>query len=224
MPGMDPATHGNVNMDGMDMQHGMDMDGTQDMSRMDMNPSTMSPNAAGQHAEAPLAQSSGEYPQNVDNRAVAPTERLNDPGIGLENNGRRVLTYADLVAHTPNRDTREPGRELTIHLTGNMMRFIWSFDGRKYSQAEPIRLKYKERVRLVLINDTMMEHPIHLHGMFGELDNGRGAHRPRKHTINVKAGERLSYLVTADALGRWAYHCHLLYHMEAGMFREVNVA
>lgn len=160
----------------------------------------------------------------VDNVAQSPSERLGDPGIGLRDNGRRVLTYADLRARYRGADPRPPEREIELHLTGNMERFIWGFDGRKFSEAEPLRLRLGERVRIVLVNDTMMAHPIHLHGLWSELENGHGDRRPYKHTINVKPGERLSYLVSADTPGRWAYHCHLLYHMESGMFREVVVA
>jgi CopA family copper-resistance protein len=159
----------------------------------------------------------------VDNVAQMPTNRMSEPGVGLNNNGRRVLTYADLRAVYRTTDPRPPAREIELHLTGNMERFIWGFNGEKFSQAEAIRLTLGERVRIVLINDSMMEHPIHLHGLWSELENGHGAHRPYKHTISVKPGERLSYLVSADTPGRWAYHCHLLYHMEAGMFREVIV-
>jgi CopA family copper-resistance protein len=158
----------------------------------------------------------------VDNVAMMPTERLNRAGEGFPP-GRRVLAYTDLRATRPGSDPRPPSRDITLHLTGNMERFMWGFDGKKFSQAEPIVLQRDERVRFVLINDTMMEHPIHLHGLWSELENGQEAHRPYKHTINVKPGERLSYLVTADVPGRWAYHCHLLYHMEMGMFREVRV-
>jgi CopA family copper-resistance protein len=158
----------------------------------------------------------------VDNVAMMPTERLNRAGEGFPA-GRRVLTYADLRATRPGTDPRPPSREITLHLTGNMERFLWGFDGKKFSEAEPIVLQRGERVRFVLINDTMMEHPIHLHGLWSELENGHGEYRPYKHTINVKPGERLSYRVTADEPGRWAYHCHLLYHMETGMFREVRV-
>jgi FtsP/CotA-like multicopper oxidase with cupredoxin domain len=160
----------------------------------------------------------------VDNIAMTPTNRLNEPGDGLDGNGRRVLTYADLRAARAGDDQRPPSREITLHLTGNMQRYMWGFDGKKYSQAEPIRLTLGERVRFTLINDTMMEHPIHLHGLWSELDNGQGTYRPYKHTIIVKPGEKLSYLVTADEPGRWAYHCHLLFHMDMGMFREVHVA
>jgi CopA family copper-resistance protein len=158
----------------------------------------------------------------VDNVAMMPTERLNTAGEGFLA-GRHVLTYTDLRATRPGSDPRPPSREITLHLTGNMQRFMWGFDGKKFSEAEPIVLQRGERVRFVLINDSMMEHPIHLHGLWSELENGHGEHRPYKHTINVKPGERLSYLVTADVPGRWAYHCHLLYHMEMGMFREVCV-
>jgi CopA family copper-resistance protein len=164
-----------------------------------------------------------EGPQ-VDNVAEAPTDRLAEPGAGLNGNGRRVLTYADLRARYRGADPRPPARDIEIHLTGNMMRFIWGFDGVKFSSAEPIQLKLGERVRFILVNDTMMAHPIHLHGLWSELENGNGEARPYKHTINVKPGERLSYLVSADTPGRWAYHCHLLYHMEAGMFRAVIVS
>jgi CopA family copper-resistance protein len=164
-----------------------------------------------------------EGPQ-VDNIAEAPTERLAEPGNGLNGNGRRVLTYADLRARYRGADPRPPDREIELHLTGNMERFIWGFNGKKFSEAEPIRLTLGERVRFILVNDTMMEHPIHLHGLWSELENGGGEVRPYKHTINVKPGERLSYLVSADTPGRWAYHCHLAYHMEAGMFREVFVS
>lgn len=163
-----------------------------------------------------------EGPQ-VDNVATMPTERLAEPGNGLNDNGRRVLTYADLRARYRGVDPRPPDREIELHLTGNMERFIWGFNGQKFSDAEPLRLTLGERVRLILINDTMMEHPIHLHGLWSELENGHDEFRPYKHTINVKGGERLSYLVSADAPGKWAYHCHLLYHMEAGMFRTVIV-
>lgn len=150
--------------------------------------------------------------------------RLNEPGDGLDHNGRRVLTYADLRARYRGVDTRPPTREIELHLTGNMERFIWGFDGKKFSDAKPIELKLGERIRIVLINDTMMEHPIHLHGLWSELENGHGAFNPYKHTIIVKSAERVSYLVSADTPGRWAYHCHLLYHMHAGMFRTVVVS
>ena len=160
----------------------------------------------------------------VDNIATMPTERLNDPGIGLNGNGRRVLTYADLKARYRSTDLRTPSRTIELHMTGNMERFIWGFDGKKLGEAAPIRLRLGERVRFVLINDTMMNHPIHLHGFWSELENGFDEFRPYKHTINVKPGERLSFLVTADAPGPWAFHCHLLYHMEGGMFRTVIVS
>ena len=161
---------------------------------------------------------------SVDNVARAPTHRLDDPGDGLDGSPRRVLTYADLRATRPGQDQRAPSREVLLHLTGNMARYVWGFDGRTFSQAEPIRLRLGERVRFRLINDTMMEHPIHLHGLWSELENGNGDYRPYKHTVVVKPGEALSYLVSADTAGHWAYHCHLAYHMDAGMFRTVIVA
>ncbi len=159
----------------------------------------------------------------VDMQTMTPTPRLDDPGIGLRGNGRRVLTYADLESTFADPDGREPGRTIELHLTGHMERFAWSFDGIPFSDAEPLRLTYGERVRIVLVNDTMMTHPIHLHGMWSDLEDEHGRFRVRKHTIDMPPGTRRSYRVTADALGRWAYHCHLLYHMETGMFREVRV-
>ena len=134
--------------------------------------------------------------------------------------GRKVLTYGDLRNAYPTWDKREPGREIQLHLTGNMERYMWSIDGIKFADAAPLQLRYGERLRIVLVNDTMMTHPIHLHGMWSEVETGDPDHIPRKHTVIVQPGAKISYLVTANAKGDWAYHCHLLYHMEAGMFRE----
>jgi CopA family copper-resistance protein len=159
----------------------------------------------------------------LDMQTQSPMPRLDDPGIGLRDNGRRVLTYADLHSVFADPDGREPERTLELHLTGHMMRFAWSFDGTKFSAADPIKLRYGERLRIVLVNDTMMTHPIHLHGMWSDLEDEHGAFLVRKHTVDIPPGTKRSYRVTADALGRWAYHCHLLYHMEAGMMREVRV-
>ena len=159
----------------------------------------------------------------VDMQTMAPRANLADPGLGLRDNGRRVLTYADLRSPYPDPDGREPSRDIELHLTGHMERFAWSFDGIQFSDAEPLRLKYGERVRITLVNDTMMTHPIHLHGMWSDLEDEQGRFLVRKHTLDIPPGSRRSYRVSADALGRWAYHCHLLYHMETGMFREVRV-
>jgi FtsP/CotA-like multicopper oxidase with cupredoxin domain len=159
----------------------------------------------------------------VDMQAMMPEAKLSDPGIGLRDNGRTVLTYSQLRSTFADPDGREPGRSIELHLTGHMEKFAWSFDGVKFSDALPLRLQYGERVRIVLINDTMMTHPIHLHGMWSDLENEAGEFLVRKHTIDMPPGTRRTYRVRADALGRWAYHCHLLFHMEAGMFREVRV-
>ena len=159
----------------------------------------------------------------VDNQAMTPMSRLDDPGVGLRGNGRRVLTYSDLRSLFDDPDGRDPGRTIELHLTGHMERFVWSFDGLKFADAEPLRLTYGERMRIVLVNDTMMSHPIHLHGMWSDLEDDAGRFLVRKHTIDMAPGTKRSYRVRADALGRWAYHCHLLLHMEAGMFREVRV-
>jgi copper-resistance protein, CopA family len=165
-----------------------------------------------------------EYGPGVDMRVDMPRTNLDDPGVGLRDNGRRVLTYADLHTIGGPIDAREPGREIELHLTGNMERFIWSFDGVKFSDAKPVHFNSGERLRIVLVNDTMMNHPIHLHGMWSELENPDGRFQVRKHTINVQPAQRITYAVSADNPGRWAYHCHMLYHMEAGMFREVVVS
>ena len=151
--------------------------------------------------------------------------RLDDPGIGLRDNGRRVLTYQDLRSTFEDPDGRDPGREIELHLTGHMERFAWSFNGIEASRMRNrCRLNYGERLRIVLVNDTMMTHPIHLHGMWSDLEDEDGsAFHLRKHTVDMPPGTRRSYRVRADALGRWAYHCHLLYHMESGMMRIVRV-
>jgi CopA family copper-resistance protein len=181
-----------------------------DMAGMDMsNTATLSPPP--------------EFGPNVDMVAQKPNTTLSDPGVGLRNNGRRVLTYGDLYTIGGPSDSREPSRDLRLHLTGHMQRYVWSFDGQKFSESPPLRFNHGERLRLVLINDTMMNHPIHLHGMWSEVESPDGEFLFRKHTIIVQPGQQLSYGVTANTLGRWAFHCHLLYHMEAGMFRQVAV-
>lgn len=155
--------------------------------------------------------------------AMSPQSRAHEPGTGLGDDGWRVLVYRDLVA-LHERPVPAPTREIVLNATGNMERFIWGFDGKKFSEAEPIPLRFNERVRITFINQTMMEHPLHLHGMFMELENGAEGLPPLKHTVTVKPGEKISVLVTADAPGNWSFHCHLQYHMEAGMFRVFTVA
>lgn len=179
---------------------------------------------AGPGVPPPLHHAPAEFGPTVDMRIAQASTSLADPGVGLRDNGRRVLSYADLHTIGGPIDRREPGREIELHLTGHMERYIWSFNGQKFSEAEPLHFDYGERLRITLVNDTMMTHPIHLHGMWSEIENEHGAFQVRKHTVMVNPAQRISYAVTADALGRWAYHCHLLYHMEAGMFREVHVA
>mgnify|MGYP001568748919 FL=1 len=208
MEGMDHSQMAAGSDDSMQGMTGMDGSSIQGMSGM----GTMEPHPASE-ANNPL----------VDMQTMSPTPKLNDPGMGLRNNGRRVLTYADLKSTFQDPDGREPSRTITLHLTGHMEKFSWSFDGIKFEDAEPLRLKYGERVRVVLVNDTMMMHPIHLHGMWSDLEDENGEFMVRKHTIDMPPGTKRSYRVTADALGRWAYHCHLMYHMEMGMFREVRV-
>ena len=159
----------------------------------------------------------------VDSIAMAPMDRTGDPGLGLENVGHKVLTYRDLRALTPSTDTRVPARTVEIQLTGNMERFMWSIDGEKFSEnPEPIRFERNERVRVTMINHSMMTHPMHIHGHFFEVVNGQPA-KPIKHTVMVLPGAKLSFDMTADAPGDWAFHCHLLLHMHAGMMRVVTV-
>jgi FtsP/CotA-like multicopper oxidase with cupredoxin domain len=153
-----------------------------------------------------------------------PADRTGEPPVGLEGLGHRVLVYRDLMALDRNPDVRAPTRSLELHLTGNMERYMWGFDGAKLSDpADPIPFRLNERVRVTLVNDTMMPHPIHLHGHFFELVTGHGAFGPRKHTINVPPGGKMTFDLTADAIGDWAFHCHNLYHMTAGMMRVVTV-
>ena len=165
-----------------------------------------------------------EYGVGNDMRVDMPRTNLDDPGIGLRERDHRVLTYADLRTVGGALDHRTPGRTIELHLTGNMERFAWSFDGVKYSAATPVHFRQGERLRIRLVNDTMMNHPIHLHGMWSELESPEGAFQVRKHTVNVQPAQQVTYAVTADNPGRWAFHCHMLFHMEAGMFREVVVS
>jgi len=218
MAGMD---HGSMaGMDHGSMQGGMaGMDHSQ-MAGMDHSNMAGMAGMAGNMQAHPASETNNPL---VDMQTMTPTHKLDDPGIGLRDNGRRVLTYSDLRSTFPDPDGREPSRTIELHLTGHMEKFSWSFDGIKFSDAEPLRLKYGERVRITLVNDTMMTHPIHLHGMWSDLEDANGNFLVRKHTIDMPPGSKRSYRVTADALGRWAYHCHLLLHMETGMFREVRV-
>jgi CopA family copper-resistance protein len=195
-----------------------------DVARDDASSAHEHHTATPQSSMGPLSHPSSESSPIVDMQISAPNVTLNDPGPGLRNNGRRVLTYADLHTLGGPIDRRPAGRDIELHLTGHMERFVWSFNGQKFSEAEPLKFQHGERLRIILVNDSMMHHPIHLHGMWSEVESDSGEFQVRKHTVTVQPAQRLSYLVTADALGRWAYHCHLLYHMEAGMFREVVVA
>ena len=244
MGGMDHGAMGGQSMGGMN--HGAM--GGQPMAGMDH--STMPGMASGMAGMAGMAQGSQpgggmsgmdmsgmnmRDPENappdmevgvgVDSIAMAPTNRLGERPTGLENVPHRVLVYTDLVSLQPNKDQRPPSRNMEIHLTGNMERFMWSFDGKKFSDGvEPFRFELNERVRVTLVNDSMMAHPIHLHGHFFELVTGGPAgHQPLKHTVNVLPGAKVSFDLTADNPGDWAFHCHMLMHMHAGMFNVVTV-
>jgi len=220
MSGMD---HSKMNMSGgMDCSDPMhaSMDACKNKEKSSM--AGMDHGGMDMSGAKPVKHAATEYGPHVDMRSEAPRLGISDPGIGLRNNGRRVLTYADLRNLYPTKDKRKPTREVELHLTGNMSRYMWSINGVKYADAKPIIFKYGERIRVTLVNDTMMSHPMHLHGLWSELETGDSNYLPRKHTVIVQPGAKVSYLVTADARGRWAYHCHLLYHM-LGMFREVKV-
>ena len=177
---------------------------------MDMNP------------KLPLIEVPKKEGPQIDMRATGAKYRLDDPGVGLRNNGRKVLTYADLKNLYPTRHEPKPTKELLLHLTGNMERYMWSIDGIPFDEAPPLKFNYGERIRVTFINDTMMNHPMHLHGVWSDLETGDENHIPRKHTIVVQPGAKISYRVTMDARGDWAYHCHMLYHM-VGMMRRVQI-
>ena len=221
VPPMDPPpilTHTDMGMNMAAMGHG-----GHDMGGMKCGASMMKMDHEKMGAMGMTRHSPSEAGPQVDMIAPDPQYRLDDPGVGLRDNGRRVLTYADLRHLHGTPDPRDPEREIELHLTGNMSRYMWSMNGVKFADAKPLRMNYGERLRITLVNDTMMNHPIHLHGVWSDLETGDDAHIPRKHTVIVQPGAKISYRVTADALGGWAYHCHLLYHMP-GMFRHVIIA
>lgn len=223
IPALDPRPL--LTMGDMGMSHG---GGGMDHAAMGHGAQPQMDHAAMGHGAAPASQALNhaqtERTPLMDMQVDQASSGFDDPGVGLRDNGRRVLTYADLRTIGGPIDRREPGREIQLHLTGHMERFVWSFNGQKFSEAEPLRFELGERLRITLVNDSMMTHPIHLHGMWSEVEDAAGKFQVRKHTVNVSPARKISYAVTADAPGRWAYHCHLLYHMEAGMFREVHVA
>ena len=212
----------------MPMNSASSMHGMHDMNAMPgMNHMAM----GGAHSANPLDKPSQvarhartEYGPSTDMRVDMARTNLDDPGVGLRDNGRRVLTLADLHTIDGPMDPRGAEREIELHLTGNMERYTWSFDGLAFGQSTPVKFNFGERVRVILHNDTMMTHPMHMHGLWSELETPEGAFQVRRHTIPVQPAQRISFLVTADAMGRWAWHCHLMFHMDAGMFREVLVA
>ncbi len=207
--------HGNH---GASMNHGAAMNHGASMNHAAHSQGSLAP------AAARVRHASTEYGASTDMRVDMPRTNLDDPGVGLRGIGRRVLTLADLHTVDGPIDPRGPEREVELHLTGNMERYTWSFDGLEFGGSTPVRFRYGERLRVILHNDTMMSHPMHMHGMWSELESPEGRFQVRRHTIPVQPAQRISFLVTADALGRWAWHCHLSFHMDMGMFREVIVA
>ncbi len=193
---------------------------------MDHSGHDMSSMAGMAAAEKPLTvrHATSEYGPSVDMRVDTPRTNLDDPGIGLRNNGRKVLTYADLRSLPGIMSPRLAEQEIELHLTGNMERYTWSLDGLEFGRSTPVHFPHNKHIRVIFVNDTMMAHPMHLHGMWADLESPQGGVQVRKHTIIVQPAQRISFLVTADALGRWAWHCHLMFHMDTGMFREVVVA
>jgi CopA family copper-resistance protein len=215
-------------MDGMDMQStNKEQPGMDDQQEMAEGGHAGHKAVTQQRPSAPdlgIEHAPGGHGPGAAMIARNPVSRLNEPGVGLENVDHRVLVYGDLIGAHPWPDDREPERDIELHLTGNMEKYMWSFDGVKYTEVDgPVEFHHGERLRLIMVNDTMMDHPIHLHGMWMELENGQYP-RPRKHTISIKPSEVVSLQISADALGSWAFHCHLLYHMKAGMFRVVRVS
>jgi FtsP/CotA-like multicopper oxidase with cupredoxin domain len=209
MKGMDGEEHAGMHHDmahdASDDGHGKELPATNLVQRIQHGPD--------QHGPASITMAQTAY------------RRLDYPGAGLGEDGWRVLTYSQLRALKEPYGRRPPTRQFDLHLTGNMHKYIWGFDGKKWSQSDMIRFQYGERLRINMINDTMMSHPIHLHGMWMDLYAGAEDYgdNPRKHTVIVQPAELLTVDISADAPGRWAFHCHLLYHMEAGMFRTVAV-
>ncbi len=217
MSGMDHSQHQGMHHTAPEMNNDMSgMDHSQHQMQADYDANL-------EVADWPVERAKVKWGPHTNMRAEDAQYRLSDPGVGLRNNGRKVLTYADLRNLYPTSHDAKPDREIEMQLTGNMERYMWSIDGVPYMQADPIHLKYGERVRITFINNTMMNHPMHLHGMWSDLESGDLNYMPKKHTIIVQPGARISYRVTVDAKGVWAYHCHMLYHM-AGMFRKVIVA
>lgn len=215
MKGMDHSGHDMSSMDMSDTKKEMPKDEMKMAKKMPMKEMPMK-------KKIPLTKLAEERGVQTTMRAMDPQYRLSDPGVGLRNNGRKVLTYADLKSLEGIADTTYPDREIILRLTGNMERYMWSINGIKYADAKPLQFHYGERLRITYINDTMMNHPMHLHGMWSDLETGENQF-VRKHTVIVQPGSKISMQVTVDAKGEWAYHCHLLYHM-GGMFRKVVVA
>jgi CopA family copper-resistance protein len=206
---------GSGKMDHSKMKHGgMSMDHQQ--HNMGKNPLA--------RASSEVRHAKTEYGPSVDMRVDMPRTNLDDPGIGLRNNGRKVLTLADLHSVDGVLRQQAPNSEIELHLTGNMERYSWSIDGLEFGKSTPVHMKHNQRVRVILQNDTMMTHPMHLHGMWSDLENEQGQVQVRRHTIPVQPAQRISFLTTPHDVGRWAWHCHLLFHMDAGMFREVIVS
>jgi len=226
MEGMDEPAVRSSDMDHAAMGHdiGGGNNAVQSLDSIDHAAMGHGPNPHGPAVQLAKVEADIEVGPGVVNVAAMPTNRLDEPGIGLSDVPHRVLTYSQLRSLEPNPDTRKPGREVVVHLTSNMERYMWSFDGVKFSEVtESIKFMEGERLRLTLVNNTMMPHPIHLHGMFFDVVNGGGNHMPRKHTIVTKPGEKLSVDITAEHVGDWAFHCHLMYHMHAGMMQVVTV-
>ncbi|HIP46908.1 MAG TPA: copper resistance system multicopper oxidase [Campylobacterales bacterium] len=234
MQGMDHSTHGGMTKKSKTpMQHdmsGMDHSKMRDQMPMEKEMSEMDHSKMGEQMSQstlkkpiPITPLDEKWGVQTTMRHKDVAYRIDDPGVGLRNNGRKVLTYADLKSVRPTTHDKYPDREIILNLTGNMERYMWSINGIPYSEAKPLEFKYGERLRITYINHTMMNHPMHLHGMWSDLETGDEDYLPRKHTIISQPGSKISFRVTVDAKGSWAYHCHLIYHM-AGMFRKVVVA
>jgi FtsP/CotA-like multicopper oxidase with cupredoxin domain len=223
MQGMDHSKMNANEMQGMDHSK-MNVDAMQGMDHSKMNANDMQ---GMDHSKMNVDAMQGmDHSQHNNSSAV----QKNDQAVyGWANastpQGDKALQYSDLKSLTPQPDTRDATSELVIRLGGTMERYVWTINGKKFSDAEPLKVKYGERIRIKFINDSMMAHPMHLHGMFMQLENGQPAvDMPNKHTIVIPPAKTVTALLTADELGEWAIHCHLLYHMSAGMMNKLIVA
>jgi len=228
MSSMKDMNHDMSSMKGMDHDMSSMKDMNHDMSSMKGMNHDMSSMKGMDHDMSSMKGMDHDMPMNSATVKAA-SDKNDNTVFGWANastpEGNKALQYSDLQSLDPQKDTRAAEREIEIRLGGNMERYIWTINGKKFNEADPLVVKYGERIRLKFVNDSMMAHPMHLHGMFMQLENGQDpSNMPNKHTVIVPPGKTITTLLTADELGEWAIHCHLLYHMSAGMMNKLIVA